>query len=144
MKDYKRFNAEVVLGEVEKLINKGRRVSVEDTFETLSIFDWWKDHLTLSDLVDMKTFLRTAIDNGFTGYVCFKVGITGCSNGMLAYKEQSQDGYAPDGDVMYRSFTPAYTSWSVKVDGKWIGGETGFKRKIDMLKALKARKENEV
>ena len=68
----------------------------------------------------MQSFLKNAIRLGFTGYVCFKVGASGCANGMWAHKESSTNGFSPDGDVLYRSFTPDYTYWSAEIDGKWI------------------------
>lgn len=84
---------------------------VRDVCNRLSIFDWWKETLSESNLKDMRTFLKEALKLGFTGYVCFKVGATGCANGMWAYKELSTTGYSPDCDHLYRSFTPEYTLW---------------------------------
>ena len=68
----------------------------------------------------MRTFLKEAIKLGYKGYVCFKVGASGCANGMWAYKAETTNGYSPDGDAIYRSFTPDYTYWSFCKDGKWF------------------------
>lgn len=113
-----------VLASVEKLIEEletkkksgyGRySVRIDDVYDDLSIFDWWKDTLSISNLKDMRTFLKKAIEFGFDGYVCFKVGVTGCANGMWAHTEKSTDGYSPSGcRTLYKSFTPAYTVWDV-------------------------------
>ena len=120
MKDYTMYNAHNVLQNLEKLIYDGRTVEIRDVCDELSIFDWWPDDLPVSRMKQMKTFLKNAIRLGFTGYVCFKVGASGCANGMWAHKESSTDGYSPNGDVLYRSFTPDYTYWSAKINGKWI------------------------
>lgn len=120
----KEITAVGVLESVEKLIEvmeakkrAGSRyyaVRIDSVYDELSIFDWWKDELSLTNLKDMRAFLRKAIEFGFTGYVCFKVGVTGCANGMWAYTEKSTDGYSPSGcRTLYRSFTPAYTDWDV-------------------------------
>lgn len=90
---------------------------VQDVWKRLSIFDWFKETLSESNLKDMRTFLKEAVKLGYTGYVCFKVGATGYANGMWAYKELSKDGYSPDGDFLYRSFTPEYTYWALHIDG---------------------------
>ena len=135
---YSHLNAAPVLSEVNKLIEeyeakkaefnamhrnywhkprmKGYRM--DDVYARLSIFDWWTDTLSYSHLRDMRTFLREAIKLGFTGYVCFKVGASGCANGMWAHKKDSEDGFSPDGDFLYRSFTPDYTCWDFCVGGK--------------------------
>ena len=120
MTDYTMYNANNVLQKLEELIVKGRAVKIRDVCDELSIFDWWDETLTISRMKQMRTFLKNAIRLGFTGYVCFKVGASGCANGMWAHKESSTDGYSPDGDVLYRSFTPDYTYWSAQINGKWI------------------------
>lgn len=132
----KGLNAQEVLFEVEAKIEylekwqdeyksgitwEKPRFKIDDVFEELSIFDWWNDYLSLAQLKDMRKFLKEAIKLGYTGYVCFKVGATGCSNGMWAHKEESETGYSPDGECLYKSFTPAYNYWQVKTaDGRWI------------------------
>ena len=120
MKDYTMYNAHNVLQNLEKLICDGKTVEIRDVCDELSIFDWWPDDLPVTRMKQMKTFLNNAIRLGFTGYVCFKVGASGCANGMWAHKESSTNGYSPNGDVLYRSFTPDHTYWSAKINGKWI------------------------
>lgn len=88
--------------------------------EELSIFDWWNDNLSLSQLKQMRTFLKTAISLGFTGYVCFKVGAKYCANGMWAYKEESTTGYSPDGDALYHSFISGENYYEAKLNGVWL------------------------
>ena len=90
-----------------------RTLRIWDVCDELSIFDWWNEGLSLSQLKQMRTFLKEAIKLGFTGYVCFKVGASGCANGMWAHIEESKDGYSPNCDFLYRSFTPDYTYWDI-------------------------------
>ena len=85
-------------------------VSIQEVYEDLSIFDWFKEDLTKSDLKDMIRFMNEAIKLGYTGEVSFKVGAAGCANGMWAYHED-------DDDCLYKSFTPSYNYWSFCVDG---------------------------
>lgn len=124
---YKNHNAEVVLENVKKLLEQmeeekekysWRRpcVRTREVCDDLSIFDWWVDSLSMSHLKKMEDFLREAIRNEYTGYVCFKVGAHGCANGMWAHKAESEDGFSPDGAFLYHSFTPDYTCWSVADD----------------------------
>lgn len=144
---YEKFNAKNVLANVEKHIDwlehpekseveisgyirlqdgslvespyHGKRhyFDMRDVCEDLSIFDWWNDKLSMSQLKDMRKFLREAIKLGYTGYACFKVGATGCANGMWVNKKESTNGYSPDGACIYKSFTPDYECWSVSPDG---------------------------
>lgn len=124
MADYTNKNAANVLAKVEwriRGIECGhiKRYRIDDVYEELSIFDWWNEHLSLSQLKDMRKFLKEAIKLGYTGYVCFKVGATGCANGMWAHKAESTDGYSPKGEFLYKSFTPSYNYWSIKAaDGE--------------------------
>lgn len=125
--EYKRYNAQPVLLAVEKWIRILETMKAEkpnwwlrynpvrmwDVCDELSIFDWWVDNISISRLKEMRTFLREAIKLGYTGYVCFKVGATYCSNGMWAYREPTTSGYSPDGEFLYRSFTPDYTYWDI-------------------------------
>ena len=91
--------------------------------EELEIFDWWRDELSMSQLKQMKRFLESAIRLGFDGYVCFKVGAAGCSNGMWAHKEKSTDGFSPDGDVLYRSFSSSKNYYDIMIGDKWMSEE---------------------
>lgn len=125
--EYKRYNAQSVLLAVEKWIRiietrKAEhgylyryfyRPTMYEVCDELSIFDWWVDYISIARLKEMRTFLKEAIKLGYTGYVCFKVGATYCSNGMWAYKVPTVDGFSPDGEFLYRSFTPDYTYWDI-------------------------------
>lgn len=54
-------------------------IRIDDVYKELSIFDWWKHELSLQNVKDMYNFVNKAIKLGFKGYVCFKVGATGCA-----------------------------------------------------------------
>lgn len=127
----KNRNAQEVLKSVELCLEEledfkatfgySKKFWMTEVYEELNIFDWWSEQLSGTQLKQMKSFLETAIKLGYKGYVCFKVGITGCANGMWAYKEESKDGYSPEGGCLYRSFTPAYTDWDIRDDnGTWL------------------------
>lgn len=121
--DKQRNTAAEVLKRVEEYLDKPqRRFLISSVYNDLSIFDWWPEYLSKSKLREMRQFLEEAIKLGYTGYVCFKVGATGCSNGMWAHTElETDDGYSPNNcPVLYRSFTPAYRYWDVTdKDGNW-------------------------
>ena len=151
---YKEWNALNVLDKVEVYIRileakqkriTWRRVGLRmwDVCTDLSIFDWWVDELSLSRLKEMRTFLREAIKLGFNGYVCFKVGATGCANGMWAHKLESANGYSPDDcDFLYKSFTPAYNYWDITfADGDVRTGDDRLSyrvgKKYDALKTIR-------
>lgn len=112
----KGLNAQEVLEQVERLIEEGGSYRIRNVFHILSIFDWWPDKLSQRHLKQMRSFLKEAIKLGYDGYVCFKVGASGCANGMWAHIEESTDGYSPKGGFIYRSFTPDYTCWEMKDD----------------------------
>lgn len=157
--EYKKYNAQAVLLAVEKWIHivemRERnywskwsyrhygRIKMRECCNDLSIFDWWTDYITIGKLKDMRTFLREAIKLGYTGYVCFKVGASGCANGMWAHKEPTVDGYSPKGRFLYRSFTPDYTYWDVCDYSKGYGKGDAFKlsdavgKDYDDLKTIK-------
>ena len=98
-----------------------RRLEIRKVCDDLSIFDWWNEYLSKSQLVAMRTFLKTAERLGFNGYVCFKPGVTYCANGMWAYKEESKDGYSPDGECIYHSFLHGLNEWDYcNADGDWL------------------------
>lgn len=123
-------------------------VRIKDVYGDLSIFDWFKPTLSLADLKKMRAFLKTAQTLGYTGYTCFKVGVTGSANGMWAYKEESKTGFAPDGDFLYKSFTPAYNYWNIyfgEVDYRGINKSLtdylgieydSYKKEKELMKAL--------
>lgn len=135
-------NAKRILGEVEKLIDRGGSYRIREVCNQLSIFDWWPETLSQTKLKDMRKFLKEAIKLGYTGYVCFKVGATGCANGMWAYTEQSTDGWSPrTGGVLYKAFTPAYNYWAFSDDGghKWFPDTSG--KMYDSIKTIKQLEE---
>lgn len=108
----------------------------------LSIFDWWVDRIHMSHLKAMRSFLKTAIAMGFDGYVCFKVGVSGCASGMWAYKEESEDGYSPDGDFIYRTFQSSNNYWDAEIGGVLLSESVGrydaFRTSAQLKKAMAA------
>jgi len=120
-KTYKHHNAEAVLEKLDFYIERGCSIPMRQVYDDLSIFDWWTETLSVSKMKQMKSFIENAIRLGYKGYVCFKVGASGCANGMWASTEESKDGCSPDnGNTLYRSFSPDYTYWSANVNGKWF------------------------
>lgn len=114
-----------------------KKIAIIDVCDELSIFDWWKDYLSLSQLKQMKKFLDLAEKLGYNGYVCFKVGAKYCSNGMWAHKEETTTGYSPDGECLYRSFTPEYTAFDRKFeDGSWLHTKLGDRCDISLKELL--------
>lgn len=99
---------------------------IDAIFEELSIFDWFNEGLSLSQLEKMRAFVTTAIKLGFKGYVCFKVGAAGCAHGMWAHTEESTDGYSPkEGDVLYHSFRSGDNYFDLEKEGKWLHEKEG-------------------
>lgn len=97
-----------------------------DVCNELGIFDWWLDNLSRTKLKEMRHFVTTAISLGYDGYVCFKVGAKYCSHGMWAYKEDSTDGYSPEGGCLFHSFRTGDNFWSICWDdGKWLMDASG-------------------
>ncbi len=136
--NYSKYNAVPVLERLEKMISLGYPRYIQDIYDELSIFDWWPERLNLNHMKQMRTFLKEAIKLGYTGYVCFKVGASGCANGMWACKEESKNGYSPDGETIYRSFTPDYTYYSAKnKEGKWFPAEDTDGNPYDSCKTTK-------
>ena len=105
---------------------------ISDVYDKLGIFDWWNETLSMSQLKQMKSFLITAIKLGYTGYVCFKVGASGCSHGMWAHKNESTTGYSPDGACLFHSFRSGDDYWdacddnNVWLDSKYATEENPF------------------
>ena len=122
-------NAKTVLSKVEAMIERGCAREIRQVCNELSIFDWWPEMLTISHMKQMRTFLKAAIKLGYTSNVSFKVGASGCANGMWAYKEKN----GVDGDCLYRSFTPDYTYYSFNKNGKWLPEGNDY----DSLKTIK-------
>ena len=99
----------------------GKRVfMISAVYNECGIFDWWNDTLSISQLKQMRSFLKQAIKLGFNGYVCFKVGAKYCSHGMWAHKEESSDGYSPDGDALFHSFRAGDNYFDMKLNGVWM------------------------
>ena len=132
----KGLNREQVLNRVNELISEceafklsrgySKKLAIDDVCKELSIFDWWNNYLSLSQLKQMKKFLELAGELGYNGYVCFKVGAKYCSNGMWAHKAESTDGYSPDGEVLYHSFVSGRNYYDVQLaDGKWASDKAG-------------------
>ena len=149
-KDKQYNTAAQVLERVEERIawfedNPYSRLRISDCYNEFSIFDWWPEYLTKSKLYEMRQFLKEAIKLGYTGYVCFKVGATGCANGMWAHTElETDDGYAPNNcPMLFRSFTPAYRYWDVTdKTGNWdfegkYKDEEDRRQNWDRLKTIK-------
>lgn len=144
MKDWSYKNASNVLDRVEELLSEielgnKKRFRIDDVYDELSIFDWWNDYLSKSQLHDMERFLLEAIKLGYTGYVCFKVGASGCANGMWAYTKESTDGCSPNNcRALYKSFTPEYTYWSFCDDeNNWYPKSDENHNGYDSLKTIK-------
>ena len=135
------YNAEVVLNKLEAMIERGCSREIRQVYDQLSIFDWWPERLTITHMKQMRTFLKEAIKLGYKGYVCFKVGAHCCANGMWAHKEEGKvegkDVYSPDGDAIYRSFSPDYTYWAFNKNGKWLPED----KEYDSLKTVKMLEE---
>ena len=127
----KGLRTEEILENVNKMIDDAteykkywgghsKKYLIREVYPELSIFDWWNDYLSLSQLKKMKRFLETAIKLGFTGYACFKVGAKYCSHGMWAFKNESEDGYSPDGDCIFHSFRSGDNYWDAELNGEWM------------------------
>lgn len=133
---------EKVLDNLNSLIEEKKvlYVDVVDVYKDLSIFDWWVDRLFIHRLQDMQNFLIEAQKLGFNGYCCFKVGASECANGMWAYTEESKNGYSPDSDCLYKSFSPDYEYWNAKVEDLWLNDKYEMEfdqiETIEMLEAL--------
>lgn len=107
---------------------------INAVYDNLCIFDWWNDYLSLTNLKQMRSFLKKAIALGFEGYACFKVGASGCANGMWVHMEESDERCSPDGACLYRSFTPDYTRWSINLGKEWERPQ--FRNTKDMYEHL--------
>jgi len=135
---YEEYNAIPVLERLERMIEAGHPRWIRDVYDDLSIFDWWPERLTITHMKQMRTFLKEAIKLGYTGYVCFKVGASGCANGMWACKVPTTTGYSPDGETIYRSFTPDYTYYAVQdKKGRWLPSEEVDGNRFDSCKTIK-------
>lgn len=128
--DKNRFEVENKVGEYiakleeRKMRGYSAKLRIEDVCDELSIFDWWNETLSLTQLKQMKKFLEVAGKLGYNGYVCFKVGAAYCAHGMWAYKKESTTGYSPDGEVLYHSFRNGDNYYDCELpNGKWMHDE---------------------
>ena len=142
MGKYENKNAQPVLERLERMIERGCSMPIRLVYDELSIFDWFKERLSVSQMKQMRGFLKEAIKLGYTGYVCFKVGAHCCANGMWAAKAESTDGHSPDGETLYRSFTPDYTYYAAcDKNEKWYPGTDTDGNKYDSCKTVKQLEE---
>ncbi len=109
-------------------------------YNEFSIFDWWNDTLSISQLKQMKKFIENAIEFGFTGYVCFKVGASGCSHGMWAAKEESTDGFSPDCDTLFHSFRSGDNYYDICLNDKWYEGYENKYKVADIKRIIEENK----
>lgn len=107
--------------EIKARTGRAPRYEIRKVYGDLSIFDWWNDHLSVSQLKQMQKFLKVAEELGYNGYVCFKVGAAGCSHGMWAHKKETTDGYSPDGECLFHSFRSGENYYDAELaDGTWM------------------------
>lgn len=110
-----------IMVEFKEKYGFSKRVRIDSVYNQLGIFDWWNDYISVSQLKQMKKFLEKAIENGFEGYVCFKVGAKYCAHGMWAHEKESTTGYSPDGACLYHSFRSGDNYWDMRDDnGVWM------------------------
>lgn len=117
---------------------RGRKAFwMEAVCDELSIFDWWNEYLSMSQLKQMKSFLENAIKLGYTGYVCFKVGAAYCAHGMWAHRQESTNGYSPnEGGFLYHSFRSGDNYYDVKFnDGTMAHKDCSLAEVKEMLRA---------
>lgn len=132
------LNASEVLKNLETILADNKSVPIRSVCKELEIFDWWLESLSVTKQKQMRSFLKLAIELGYTGYVCFKVGASACANGMWAYKEESANGYSPEGECLYRSFTPDYTIYDACLaDGSWLNDGKEWHSNIRTISRLK-------
>ena len=122
--------------EARKAQGRTAKLYIRDVCDDLSIFDWWSDYLSINQLKQMQKFLKVAMELGYEGYVCFKVGVKGCANGMWAYKEESTTGYSPNGECLYHSFVNGDNYYDCKLpNGKWMHNEDKYEFTLKEVKA---------
>lgn len=144
----KGLNAAEVLQNVETMIKEAedykaktgnrKKYRIRDVYAKLSIFDWWPKELSVSQLKQMRAFLKTAEKMGYNGYACFKVGASGCANGMWAHKKESTNGYSPNGECLYHSFVSTDNYWDCEFpDERWLSDLTTGGKYMFSLKEVK-------
>lgn len=122
--------------EGKKAAGKRARLLIRDVCVDLSIFDWWNDYLSLSQLKQMQKFLKVAEQLGYNGYVCFKVGASCCAHGMWAYKAESTTGYSPDGECLFHSFRSGDNYYDCKLpNGFWMSSAKRWEFTLAEVKA---------
>lgn len=144
------MNAKEVLVNVERLLQEAeetkdmtgryKRYPIVCVYKDLGIYDWWSDWLSVSQLRQMRGFLKTAISLGFVGYACFKVGSRGCTHGMWAYEMESTTGFSPEeGACLLHSFVGGehYFDYCDR-SGKWMGDKRQDGRFQFTLKEVKS------
>lgn len=134
--DYNRYKHTWVTSKKDYSLSMRFSFRIRSVCDKLSIFDWWNDNLSMSQLKQMRSFLKTAIKLGFNGYVCFKVGASGCAHGMWAHKDESTNGYSPDCDNLFHSFRSGDNYWSGKINGTWLATDDKYKYTIDEIKDI--------
>lgn len=142
------MNANQVLENINRKLSEGeafkysrkfaKKWAITGVCDELSIFDWWNEMLSMSQLKQMRSFLKTAIELGFTGYVCFKVGAAGCSHGMWAFTDESTDGYSPrTGACLYHSFRNGDNYYDIRTnDGMWAQEELSLAQVKKIVAAM--------
>lgn len=148
MGNYEDKNRAAVAEQVDQMLEEAKefkakhgyskKLYIRQICDRLSIFDWWRDELSVSQLKQMKSFLRVAGELGYNGYVCFKVGAAGCAHGMWAHKNESETGFSPDGEFLYHSFRSGDNYYDVCLsDGKMGYDKVGrYDLTLDEVKAL--------
>ena len=129
--------------EAKKASGRRVRLPIRDVCVELSIFDWWNEYLSLTQLKQMQKFLKVAEQLGYNGYVCFKVGASGCAHGMWAYKEESTTGYSPDGECLFHSFRSGDNYYDCRLrNGHWLDNGKKWQFTLDEVKeALREQDE---
>ena len=136
-------NAETVLNNVNYMIDNfdslkrfrwSKGLDMYTVSDDLNIFDWWVDTLSMTRLKRMRSFLNTAIKLGFSGYVCFNVGVDGCSHGMWAHVDDEES------DCLFHDFNTTGNDWDMCINGVWLhdkyNGKLDFKL-ADIKRELK-------
>ena len=141
------MKANEVLENVNRMIQAGESIKakcgysykwrISEVCNDLGIFDWWNELISVSQLKQMKKFLETAIELGYTGYVCFKVGASYCSHGMWAHELDSDTGYSPnEGGCLYHSFRNGDNYYDLKINGQWLGNDEKYQYSLKEIKAI--------
>lgn len=121
---------------------KNKRWRIREVYKELSIFDWWNDYLSVSQLKQMKSFIKQGMKRGFNGYVCFKVGAKYCANGMWIHKNESEDGYSPSGECLYHSFVSGENYWDTCDENEiWMGTHEKYRFTLDEVDEELARRK---